>query len=67
MTAYVITSVLSGLLAGAYGLVAYGSGIWSILGWYLAGGWAGFLIMIVLVMTVGAARRLQGPDLGARA
>ncbi|PJE35818.1 hypothetical protein CVM52_15135 [Pseudooceanicola lipolyticus] len=67
MTAYVITSVLSGLLAGAYGLVAYGSGIWSILGWYLAGGWAGFLIMIVLVMTVGAARRLQGADLGARA
>lgn len=67
MTTYLITSVLTGLLGSAYGLVAYGSGIWSILGWYLAGGWAGFLLMIVLVMTVGASRRYQGPDIGARA
>ena len=50
MIAYVIASVMAGLISSAYALIAHGSGFWTMVGWYLVGGWAGFMVMIAVVM-----------------
>ena len=56
MTAYIMASVMTGLLGGVYGLAAHGAGLWSTLGWYLAGCWGGFALMLVLVLLAGSRR-----------
>ncbi|MEX0279774.1 MAG: hypothetical protein AB3N13_01150 [Arenibacterium sp.] len=56
MSAYIITSVITGFIGSAYGLVAYGSGVWTMLGWYMLGGWAGIGLAVVAVLTMSIWR-----------
>lgn len=50
MIAYVIASVMAGLVSSAYALIAHGTGFWTMVGWYLVGGWTGFAVMIAIAM-----------------
>ena len=58
MAAYLIATVLSGLTALAYGIVMFDAGILAAAGWYVAGCWAGFgtMILLVLLISEGQAR-----------
>ena len=57
MIAYVIASVMAGLMSSAYALIAHGSGFWTMVGWYLVGGWGGFAAMIALVVVMTSQYR----------
>ena len=61
MIAYVIASVMAGLISSAYALIAHGTGFWTMVGWYLVGGWTGFMVMIALVMLMATHVRTT-PD-----
>ncbi|GHF60807.1 hypothetical protein [Seohaeicola zhoushanensis] len=65
MTGYLMASLATGLMGGVYGLAAHGAGLWSALGWYVAGCWGGFALMLVLVVLASQNRDRAGPDLEA--
>lgn len=67
MTAYMMPSVTTGLLGSLYGLAAEGAGLWSTLGWYVAGCWGGFALMLGLVVLAGMARDGRTGGFGAAA
>lgn len=67
MMAYLMASVTTGLLGTLYGLAAEGASLWSTLGWYLAGCWGGFALMLVLVALAGYAKNQPAEDVGAAA
>lgn len=52
-----MASVSAGLLGGAYGLSAHGADFWATLGWYAAGCWGGFAVMLGLVLLAGMQRQ----------
>lgn len=56
MSAYIFISVLTAFVGSAYGLVAYGNGIWTILGWYLVGGWTGIALVICAFLSLSLWR-----------
>ena len=59
MTAYLLVSVLTGIVGGAYGLIATGSSVWAMLGWYMIGGWTGLGLMVMAVLVLSL---LRGPE-----
>lgn len=59
MSTYIITSVIAGFIGSAYGLVAYGSGVWIMLGWYMLGGWAGIGLAIAAFLSLSLWRGMS--------
>jgi hypothetical protein len=41
MLAYLVLSLITGLIFAATGLLGFGAGFWAILMWYIVGCWAG--------------------------
>ena len=59
MSAYIITSVFAGFIGSTYGLLAYGSGVWTMLGWYVLGGWAGIGLAVLAFLTLSLWRGMS--------
>ena len=53
MITYVFLPSLTGIVCGLFGLWVHGAGLWQILMWYLAGGWAGLALILGAVFLSG--------------
>ncbi|MFC4667649.1 hypothetical protein ACFO5X_03720 [Seohaeicola nanhaiensis] len=65
MTGYLMSSLAAGLMGGVYALAAQGASLWSTLGWYVAGCWGGFALMLGLVILASLQRDQHDSDLEA--
>ena len=65
MTGYLVSSLAAALMGGAYALAAQGANLWSTLGWYVAGCWGGFALMLALVIVASLHRDRNRSDLEA--
>ena len=65
MPAMILISTMAALTGAAYGMIAHGAGFWSVLGWYVIGGWAGFALTVAALLFANALRRPNQPDMHA--
>lgn len=59
MAAYLITAILTGFIAMAYGILAKSAGVMWALGWYVMGCWTGFAMLLALVMAMSLLRKAR--------
>lgn len=54
MLAYLVVSLITGVICAAISLLGFGAGFWMAVLWYVLGSWAGLAGSVVLYLSCGA-------------
>ena len=60
--AYLMISLIMGIVCAAVGLIGFGAGLLAVFLWYVAGSWIGFAASLILYLLIGARQPTPSPQ-----